>query len=167
METHILSILVDNEAGVLGRVVGLISRRGFNIDSLAVGETGDRTLSRMTVRVTCEARSLGQIVAQVGKLVCVRRVAVLPAQSALSRELLLLKVATSSETRSEVLELAGVFRARVVDVSRESLTLEMTGESDKMEAIIGLMEQFGILEMARTGASSLSRGPGTIYSEGC
>ena len=163
MEKHILSILVDNEAGVLSRVVGLISRRGFNIDSLAVGETGDPALSRMTIMLTCTHKALAQIMAQVEKLVCVRRVAELERDGALSRELLLLKVATSSDTRSEVLELAGVFRARVVDVCRESLTLELTGESDKMAAVISLMEQFGILEMARTGASSLSRGASTIY----
>ena len=163
MDSHILSVLVENSSGVLGRVIGLISRRGFNIESLTVGETQDPSISRMTIIVPCDPAALDQIVEQLRKLVCVLKVEVLPQSSALTRELLLVKVSTDTASRSEVLEIATIFRARVVDVSSGSLTLEITGESDKSAALIGLLAGYGILEMARTGAVSLSRGARTIY----
>ncbi len=161
MNTHVLSVLVDNASGVLGRVIGLISRRGFNIDSLSVGETQTQGLSRITIVVSCDDHALDQIVAQLDKLVCVRKVE--PARNPVTRELLMMKVATSAQTRSEVLEIASIFRARIVDVSLGSLTLEITGESDKTDALVGLMAEFGIMEMVRTGAAALSRGARTIY----
>ena len=165
MDSHILSILVENSSGVLGRVIGLISRRGFNIESLTVGETQESSVSRMTIIVPCDPAALDQIVEQLRKLICVLKVEVLPHSSAMTRELLLIKVSTSSKSRSEVLEIASIFRARVVDVSSGSLTLEITGESGKSAALIGLLSEFGILEMVRTGTASLSRGSHTIYSE--
>lgn len=165
MTRHILSVLVENSAGVLARVIGLISRRGFNIESLTVGETQDPTVSRMTIIVPCDENALEQIVEQLRKLVCVSKVEVLPGGLAITRELLLIKVSTTAKTRSEVLEISSIFRARVVDVSHGSLTLEITGESDKTGALIELLSEFGILEMVRTGAASLARGSQTIYDE--
>lgn len=166
MKQRILCVLVNNESGVLLRVTSLISRRGFNIDSLAVGETADKSVSRMTIFVTCDDAALDQMKQQLCKLVCVRRLTVLEAEQALSRELILMKIATDSQTRGEVLEIANIFRARVLDVSHDSLTLEITGEGGKTNALIAMMEQYGILEIARTGAASLIRGKGTIYEEG-
>ena len=163
MDRIILSVLVENSAGVLGRVIGLISRRGFNIESLTVGETQESSVSRMTIIVLCDPDALDQIVEQLRKLICVIKVEVLPPDRAVCRELLLVKVSTTSKTRSEVLEIASIFRARVIDVSTGSLTLEITGDGGKADALIGLLNEFGILEMARTGVVSLERGADTIY----
>jgi acetolactate synthase-1/3 small subunit len=162
---HILCLLVDNESGVLQRIAGLISRRGFNITTLSVGETSEPSISRMTITVDCDMQALDQMVEQLKKLVNVRTLRVLPLQEALLRELLLIKVSTTSQNRGEILELAGIFRARVVDVSVGSLTLEITGEGDKTTALLSMMEQYGILEIARTGGVALERGVGTIYGE--
>ncbi len=162
MERLIISVLVDNSAGVLERVANLIARRGFNIDSLTVGETSDKE-SRITILVTCDGYAQEQIVNQLEKQVFVHRVCVLPVTGAIVRELLLIKVSTTSKTRSEVLEVANIFRAKCVDVAAESLTLEITGETDKIEALIKLLDEFGIIEIARTGATALSRGSQNIY----
>lgn len=163
MEKHTLSVLVDNHAGVLMRVAGLFSRRGFNIESLAVGETHDETVSRMTIITHCDQRELDQVVSQLGKLVCVRAVQVLPREKSISRELLLIKVNVESARRTEVMLIATAFRARVLDVARESMTLELTGESDKISALIALMADFGVLETMRTGIVALERDMKTIY----
>ena len=162
---HTISIVVDNHAGVLGRVSNLFSRRGFNIDNLAVGTTEDPAFSRITVEVRCDVRTLDQIIQQLGKLLCVRRVKVLPGDAKVQRELLLIKVKADSKTRSEVIEIANIFRARVIDVSMETLTIELTGEDTKTSALLDLLKQFGILELARTGTVALDRGSETIYSE--
>jgi len=162
LSNNILSVLVENSAGVLGRVIGLISRRGFNIESLTVGETQVSSVSRMTIIVLCDPDALDQIVEQLRKLICVIKVEVLPPDQAVCRELLLIKVSTTSKTRSEVLEIASIFRARVIDVSTGSLTLEITGDGGKADALIKLLGEFGILEMARTGVVSLKRGADTI-----
>lgn len=163
MEKHVLSVLVDNTAGVLERVAGLISRRGFNIDSLSVGETGDPQVSRMTILVTCDARAQDQIVQQLRKQVFVQKVQVLPPEARVTRELLLVKVATAPGRRAEILDVANVFRAKVVDVAVNCLTLEITGDTEKSEALIRLLGEFGILEIARTGTTALGRGGETVY----
>ena len=165
MTKHVLSILVDNTAGVLERVAGLISRRGFNIDSLSVGETGDPKVSRMTILIPCDARAQDQIVQQLRKQVFVRKIQVLPADSRVMRELLLVKVSTAPGRRAEILDIANVFRANVIDVSVDSLTLEITGDADKSEALIRMMGEYGILEIARTGSTALGRGSRTIYDD--
>ena len=163
MEKHTLSVLVDNQAGVLVRVAGLFSRRGFNIESLAVGATHDENISRITIITRCDQRELDQVVSQLSKLVCVRAVQVLPRDRSISRELLLIKVNVDSTRRTEVMLIATAFRARILDVARESMTLELTGESTKISALIALMADFGILETMRTGIVALERDARTIY----
>ena len=165
MERYALSVLVDNAAGVLERVAGLISRRGFNIDSLSVGETADRHISRMTILLTCDERAQDQIVQQLRKQIFVRKVMLLPPETRVVRELLLLKVSTKGGRRAEILEIANIFRAKVIDVSLDSLMLEITGEGEKSEALVRLMGEFGILELVRTGATALCRGSGSIYDD--
>ncbi|NLT16068.1 MAG: acetolactate synthase small subunit [Clostridiales bacterium] len=163
MDKHTISILVDNQSGVLVRVASLFSRRGFNIESLAVGATHDEEISRITVLTYCDQRELDQIASQLSKLVCVRAVQVLPPDKSISRELLLIKVKTGSERRTEVMLIATAFRAHILDVARETMTLELTGESSKISALIALMADFGILETMRTGIVALERDAGTIY----
>lgn len=163
VEERTLSILVDNSAGVLTRISGLFSRRGYNIKSLAVGETEHAGVSRMTVVVECDDRATSQIVAQLAKQECVRSVAVLESAKKISRELVLVKVSTSAENRTQVIEIANIFRARVIDVAPGSLTLELTGEADKSAAMLEMLGEFGILESTRTGAVALERGSRTIY----
>lgn len=163
MEKNTITVLVDNSAGVLARIAGLFSRRGFNIESLAVGETHDDKVSRITLIVPCDERILYQVVEQLRKLQCVRAVEVLSPDTRVSRELLLVKVKAGVEERNAVIQIAGVFRARIIDVSRESMTLELTGETDKTMAFADLMKDYGILELARTGMVALKRGALTIY----
>lgn len=163
MKQHTLALLVDNQSGVLTRVSSLFGRRGFNIDTLTVGVTEREGLSRITVRVTCDDQSLVQLVHQLEKTVCVRTVSKLPPEQSVTRELLLIKVSTTGGKRGEVMEIASVFRARVVDVSHKSLMLEMTGESPKINAFYDLLSHYGILELARTGITALARGDENIY----
>ena len=165
IENRTLSVLVDNNAGVLTRISGLFSRRGFNIRSLAVGETADNAVSRMTIIVGCDERALDQVVQQLLKQECVHMVEVLEPSRSINRELLLLKVSTDERTRTQVIELANIFRARVIDVAPGSLMLEITGEADKAQAIIEMMNEFGVLEIVRTGTVSLERGSSTIYDK--
>lgn len=157
-----ISILVDNEAGVLARVTSLFSRRGYNIDSLAVGTTDVPEISRITVRVDCDSRVLEQIIFQVGKLVSVHKVKVLDDNALVTRELTLIKVRAGARKRSEIIEIGNVFRARVVDLTPDALTLELTGEGDKTHALIDMLKPYGILEMARTGTVALDRGAESI-----
>lgn len=163
-EYRTLSVLVDNNAGVLARISGLFSRRGFNITSLAVGETQDAAVSRMTIIVRCDRRALDQVVTQLAKQECVRRVEVLDENRAIRRELLLVKVSTTTENRTQVIEIANIFRASVIDVAPGSLTLELTGDADKAAAMLEMMSEFGVLEVVRTGTVAIERGTGTIYS---
>jgi len=155
---HTLSVTVENKPGVLTRVAGLFSRRGFNIDSLAVGPTQDPTMSRMTIVVEAEEHSLEQITKQLNKLINVIKISDLDPHKSIDRELLLIKVNSSSKNRAEIIEIADIFRANIVDVSAKSLTLEITGTSDKLSAIREMLQSYGILELARTGKISLLRG---------
>lgn len=155
---HTLSVIVENKPGVLTRVAGLFSRRGFNIDSLAVGPTQDPTMSRMTIVVEAEEHSLEQITKQLNKLINVIKISDLDPHKSVSRELLLVKVNSTSKNRAEILEIAGIFRANIIDVSVKSLTLEITGTPDKLAAIRELLQPYGIMELARTGKISLLRG---------
>lgn len=163
MQLHTLAILVEDYAGVLTRVSSLFGRRGYNIHSLTVGNTEREGLSRITVRVDCDISLLSQIVRQLEKTHCVLKVDVLAPQTSISRELMLCKVRTAEGKRGEVMEIANVFRANIVDVFRTSLTLELTGNTDKNNALLEILEPYGILEIARTGITALSRKDTTIY----
>jgi acetolactate synthase-1/3 small subunit len=156
--THILSVLVENKPGVLARIAGLFARRGFNIDSLAVGEAEDPTVSRMTIVVSAENKPLEQITKQLHKLINVLRITELPHDEAVERELVLLKVRVDAGRRAEVLEIADIFRAKVVDVDSDALVLEVTGDPQKVVALEDLVRPYGIIEVARTGRVALGRG---------
>jgi acetolactate synthase-1/3 small subunit len=163
MKQKIISALVENRAGTLSRVSGLFSRRGFNIDSLTVGETEDPSISRMTIAVSSDGqksslRTLEQIVKQLEKLVDVIAVRELENDLCLRREIMLVKISADEKTRPAVLEITGIFRARVVDVSTETITVEATGSLEKLNGLILLLRPYGILEMARTGMVALERG---------
>jgi acetolactate synthase-1/3 small subunit len=159
MERFVLSALVQNHAGVLSRVAGLFSRRGYNIESLTVGETDDPSLSRMTIAVRGDDAILEQIQKQLEKLVEVAAVRRLDPESSVLRELALIKVAASQDNRAGVIQIADIFRARVVDVCAECLTVEITGDQNKVDSLIALLKPYGIRELARTGLSALERGP--------
>lgn len=153
-----ISVLVDNKAGVLARVTNLFSRRGYNIDSLAVGTADRKDVSRITVIVECDDRILDQIVHQLEKLIYVRTVKVLNDNNNVTRELVLIKVKAPSAVRNDIIQIAEVFRGRIIDISSETLTIEITGEEHKTEALMELIKQYGILEVARTGKVALDRG---------
>lgn len=155
---HVVSALVENRAGTLSRVSGLFSRRGFNIDSLTVGETEDSSISRMTIAVTGEVRVLEQIIKQLDKLVDVIAVRELESSSCLRREIMLVKIGADEKNRPAVLEIAGIFRARVVDVSQSTITVEATGNMEKLNGLLLLLRPYGIMELARTGLVALERG---------
>ncbi len=158
MKKMVLSLLVDNTSGVLSRVSGLFSRRGYNIDSLSVGITEDPKYSRMTVAVRGDDRILSQIEKQLLKLEDVRSIIELKDGESVCRELLLVRVKTSLEERQQVISLADVFRAKVVDVAVDSVMIEITGNVNKIEAFISLLDGFHIVEMVRTGLTGLVRG---------
>ena len=158
MEKRILSLLVDNTAGVLSRISGLFSRRGYNIDSLTVGVTADERYSRMTVVCSGDEMILEQITKQLAKLVDVHDIKVLQPEESVSRELALVKVGARAEQRQGIISVANIFRAKVIDVAKYSLVIEMTGTKSKLEAFIDLMGDYEILELARTGVTGLSRG---------
>ena len=165
VKQHVVSALVENRAGTLSRVSGLFSRRGFNIDSLTVGETEDPSVSRMTIAVTGEERILDQIIKQLEKLVDVIAVRGLDNSSCLRREIMLVKIGVDDKNRSAVLEIAGIFRARVVDVSQSTITVEATGNMEKLDGLLLLLRPHGILELARTGLVALERGPRVLSVE--
>lgn len=158
MKKMVLSLLVDNTAGVLSRVAGLFSRRGYNIDSLTVGITENPKYSRMTVAVHGDDRILSQIEKQLLKLEDVKAITELKDGESVCRELVLVRVKTSLEERQQVISLADVFRANVVDVASESVMIEITGNVNKIEAFISLLDGFQIIEMVRTGLTGLVRG---------
>ena len=157
--THTLSVLVEDKPGVLARVAALFSRRGFNIESLAVGATEQKDMSRMTIVVSAEETPLEQITKQLNKLINVIKIIEQDDVDSVSRELALIKVRADAGTRSQVVEAANLFRANIIDVSPESLTVEATGNRGKIDALLRLLEPFGIREIAQSGMVSLSRGP--------
>jgi acetolactate synthase I/III small subunit len=159
MPTHTLSVLVEDKPGVLARVASLFSRRGFNIQSLAVGATEQKDMSRMTIVVSVEDSPLEQITKQLNKLVNVIKIVEQEPDNAVERELALIKVRADATTRSQVIEAVNLFRAKVVDVSTESLTIEATGTPGKLEALLRVLEPYGIRELVQSGVVSLSRGP--------
>lgn len=154
---HTLAVLVENKSGVLFRVASLFSRRGYNIDSLAVGVTEDPEISRMTIVVHGDDHVLEQVTKQLNKLVDVIKVSDIGGDEAVERELALIKVSADVDTRAEIIQIANIFRARIVDVAPKSMTVEVTGDEGKVQAIEKLLRQFGIKEMVRTGKIALVR----------
>jgi acetolactate synthase-1/3 small subunit len=155
---HTLSVLVEDRPGVLARVAGLFAARGFNIHSLAVGTTEEPGLSRMTIVVDVEPSKLEQVVKQLNKLINVIKIQELESGDSVERELALVKVRAQGDARARVIEIANIFRARVLDVTHHALTIEATGTPDKIEALLELLGGFGVVEMARTGRLALGRG---------
>ncbi|HEV7207244.1 MAG TPA: acetolactate synthase small subunit [Mycobacteriales bacterium] len=160
--SHTLSVLVQNTPGVLARVASLFSRRGFNIESLAVGPTEDAEVSRITIVVGVEGLPLEQVTKQLNKLVNVLKIVELDPAASVQRELLLVKVRADLQTRSHVLETAQLFRAKVVDVASDAVTIEATGSPDKLTALLRVLEPFGIREMVQSGLVALARGSRSI-----
>jgi acetolactate synthase-1/3 small subunit len=153
-----IAILVENHSGVLSRVTGLFSRRGYSIDSLSVGTTENETISRITVAIHGDEETLNQIIAQVTKLQDVINVVEMENGDSVFRELTLIKVKAGADKRAEIVGIADIFRASIIDVSAETLTVELTGDQSKLSAFCELMEPFGIMEIARTGLTGLQRG---------
>jgi acetolactate synthase-1/3 small subunit len=162
MTHHTLSVLVENKPGVLARVAGLFSRRGFNIESLAVGPTEHDDVSRMTIVINVDAVPLDQVRKQLDKLVNVLKIVELDPAGSVQRELLLVKVRADMTTRSHVLETVNLFRAKVVDVGSEAVTIEATGTRDKLEAFVRVLEPYGIRELVQSGMVAVGRGPRSI-----
>ncbi len=158
MKKHVLSVLVENHSGVLSRISGLFSRRGYNIDSLSVGETEDSSVSRMTIVVDADESTLEQIKKQLNKLIDVIKIVELREDTSIYRELALIKIATDKSTRAEIIEIANIFRAHIVDVAKESLVIEATGDQGKINALTSMLEPYGIKEIIRTGLTALQRG---------
>src|SRR5438093_8418540 len=158
MAKHTLSVLVENKPGVLARVSGLFARRGFNIHSLAVGPTEHDAVSRMTIVVNVEKKPLEQVVKQLNKLINVIKIVELEKDSSVERELLLIKVKADPTTRAQIIEIADIFRSKIVDVSAHALTIEATGTTDKLSALTDLLNGYGVRELVRTGLVALARG---------
>src|SRR5688572_20328746 len=165
-ERHTLSVLVEDKPGVLARVSGLFSRRGFNIESLAVGPTEHPDVSRMTIVVAVDELPLEQVTKQLNKLVNVIKIVELEPSASVQRELLLVKVRADATVRTQVLETVQLFRAKVVDVSPEALTVEATGTSAKLEALLRMLEPYGVREMVQSGLVAIGRGPRSITATG-
>lgn len=164
MKKRVLSVLVENHSGVLSRVSGLFSRRGYNIDSLSVGETEDPTVSRMTIVADADEYTLEQIKKQLNKLVDVIKIIELKEEQAIYRELALIKVGATNENRAEIIEIAHIFRAHVVDVANESVVIEATGIQGKISALTNMLMPYGIKEVIRTGLTALERGEKELKS---
>lgn len=162
MEKHIITALVCNRFGVLNRIAGLFSKRGYNIDSLVVASTEDERFSRMTIVAIGDDATLAQITKQLRKLVDVAHVRQLPSSEAVMRELLLVKIAVKPEQRPEIESTIRTYKAKSVDLTAETQTIELTGESGKIDGFIRILEPYGILEMARTGVTALARGKANI-----
>lgn len=155
---HTLSVLVENKPGVLARVAGLFSRRGFNIDSLSVGVTERPEISRMTVVVDVEEHSLEQVYKQLNKLINVLKVIDLPDENSVQRELVLVKVKAEHRARAEIVEIVDIFRGKIVDVGRGTLSIEVTGNNIKLRAFEDLLKPYGVVELVRTGTVAIPRG---------
>ncbi|MFM8238811.1 MAG: acetolactate synthase small subunit [Actinomycetota bacterium] len=162
MSRHTLSVLVEDKPGVLARVASLFSRRGFNIESLAVGPTETPEVSRMTIVVEVEGLVLEQVTKQLNKLINVLKIVQLEEEASVQRAIVLIKVKADAATRSSILEIVQLFRAKVVDVALDAVTIEATGNDDKLEALLRLLEPYGIKELVKSGVVALSRGGRSI-----
>ena len=157
---HVLSILVENKPGVLARIAGLFARRGFNIQTLAVGPTADPTISRITLTVDGAAHPIDQVTKQLHKLVNVIKIRDLEPEEMVARELAVFKISADGESRGEIMQFTNIFRGKVIDISKRSVTVEITGTDDKIDAFEQLIRPFGLIEMVRTGEIAISRGRG-------
>jgi acetolactate synthase I/III small subunit len=155
---HVLSILVENKPGVLARIAGLFARRGFNIDTLAVGPTEDENISRITLTVDGAVHPIDQVTKQLHKLVNVLKIRDMEPEDTIAREMALFKVTAAVESRAEIMQFAEIFRADIVDVSRRTMTIEVTGSADKIEAFERMIRPHGLIEMVRTGEIAIARG---------
>jgi acetolactate synthase-1/3 small subunit len=164
MDRYTLGILVNNQPGVLSRVVGLFSRRGYNIDSLSVGETETKEISRITIVVTGDRQIVEQIEKQVEKLHDVKSVIELTLQGSIQTELVLVKVNTTSQTRAAVVELSEIYKAKIMDVTESTLTMRITGTADKVSTFLHLVTPYGITELVRTGITAMERGSQAMVS---
>ena len=162
---YTVGVLVDNEPGVLSRVSGLFFRRGFNIDSLAVGTTQDPEVSRITIVVKGDDAKIEQLVQQLYKLICVQKVQVMQTRNSVERQLLLVKVKASIAEREGLMRLVDIFKAKVLDVTKNSMVLQITGDNDKIDALMSLLGDYGILELVRTGVVALERGEDVMTSD--
>jgi len=165
IKRYTVGVLVDNEPGVLSRVSGLFFRRGFNIDSLAVGPTQDPEVSRITIVVKGDEQKVEQLVQQLYKLICVQKVQVLSQRNSVERQLLLVKVKADVSAREGLMRLVDIFKAKVLDVNKNSMVLQITGDKDKVDALMSLLEDYGILELVRTGVVALERGDDVMTSD--
>ncbi|MDO5376848.1 MAG: acetolactate synthase small subunit [Clostridia bacterium] len=165
LQRYTVGVLVDNEPGVLSRVSGLFSRRGFNIESLAVGPTQDAEVSRITIVVLGDDAHIEQLVQQLYKLICVQKVQVMCEKNAVERQLLLVKVRAGVAEREGLMRLVDIFKAKVLDVTKSSMILQITGDNEKIAALLGLLEDYGITELVRTGIVALERGEGVMSSD--
>ncbi len=162
MEKYTLSVLVENSAGVLSRVVGLFTRRGFNIHSLSVGPTADEHISRITIEVKGDAYMVEQVSKQLSKIMEVIKIKTLKDSEMVKRGIVLIKIKTNQKNRGEIIEVANVFRANIIDISPSTITAEVTGSDQKLNAFINMVEPYGIEEIARTGMTALERGANTL-----
>ena len=162
MTRHTLSVLVQDQPGVLARVASLFSRRGFNIESLAVGQTEVPDISRMTIVVNVDRLPLEQVTKQLNKLINVLKIVELEADSSVQREIILVKVKADLDSRSHILETVQLFRAKVVDVAHDTITIEATGAHDKLQALLSMLEPFGIRELVQSGMVAMGRGSRSI-----
>ena len=162
MEKYTLSVLVENHPGILTKVSGLFSRRGFNIESLAVGTTQDADVSRITIEVIGNEQTVEQIAKQLSKLIDVIKLKTLREADVVKRCLVLVKIKSNAKVRSEIIEIANIFRAKIVDIHANTLTVEITGAESKVEAFVDMVKPFGIEEIARTGITALERGSSTL-----
>ena len=160
--TYILSVLVEDHPGILTRVAGLFSRRGYNIHSLSVGNTHDDTISRITIVVEGDEHIIEQISKQVSKMMEVLKIKILKAGECVSRELALVKVRSTPKTRGEIMEIISIFRAKIVDISQNTLTIEMSGSENKLNAFLSMVGPYGIEEISRTGLTAIERGTNTL-----
>ena len=165
LQRYTVGVLVDNEPGVLSRVSGLFFRRGFNIESLAVGPTQDQEVSRITIVVKGDDAHIEQLVQQLYKLICVQKVQVMQPRNAVERQLLLVKVKAGLAEREGLMRLVDIFKAKVLDVTKSSMVLQITGDNDKIDALLSLLSDYGILELVRTGMVALERGDGVKTSD--
>ncbi|MEQ6902325.1 acetolactate synthase small subunit [Nocardioides sp. YIM 152588] len=166
MATHTLSVLVEDKPGVLTRIAALFSRRGFNIESLAVGPTEHAEISRMTIVVNVESSPLEQVTKQLNKLVEVIKIVELEPSASVARELVLVKVAATAETRGQVLDLVQLFRAKVVDIASDAVTVQLVGNADKIADFLRIVEPFGVRELVQSGMVAIGRGARSISERG-
>lgn len=164
MQKRVISLLVENTAGVLSRISGLFSRRGYNIDSLSAGVTADDRYTRMTVVCSGDKLILEQITKQLAKLVDVKDIKILEPEESVTRELILVKVAAGPEKRQKILSIVDIFRAKIIDVAKDSVVVELTGTKSKLDAFMGLLDEEDVLEVARTGITGLSRGTRNVLT---